>query len=75
MKRWERRAEQWKRFRRRFKFNQTELGAVLGISRMTVSHIERGTHEPLKSTLRKFKALEARYAGDRTGLGFKWRRS
>jgi DNA-binding XRE family transcriptional regulator len=52
---------EWLQFRKTHLFTQVKLAEVLGLSRRTVQLVEKGKVTPIQSTLRKFKALKAKY--------------
>jgi DNA-binding XRE family transcriptional regulator len=55
------RRQEWIKFRKNNLLTQVKLAELLQISRRTVQFVEAGQHTPLRSTLRKFKTLQAKY--------------
>lgn len=61
----QRRAREWKQFRRDHLFTQERLAEVLGVSRGTVQNVERQLHDPMAQLEGKFRALKAKHAKGR----------
>ena len=61
----ETRRKEWTRFRKDNLFTQVKLAEILEISRRTVQFIEAAELTPLMSTLRKFRALKAKYDAEK----------
>ena len=59
------RREEWLKFRKDNLFTQVKLAEILEISRRTVQFIEAAELTPLMSTLRKFRALKAKYDAEK----------
>jgi DNA-binding XRE family transcriptional regulator len=71
----ERIAEEWRIFRWRHKLSQDGLAKILGITRYTVSNVERCLNNPQKRTLNKFAVLKGKYARKGAAVGALWRGS
>jgi len=61
----QRRAKEWKQFRRDHLFTQERLAEVLGVSRGTVQNVERERHDPMAQLESRFRALKAKHARGR----------
>ena len=59
------RREEWLKFRKDNLFTQVILAEILEISRRKVQFIEAAELTPLMSTLRKFRALKAKYDAEK----------
>jgi DNA-binding XRE family transcriptional regulator len=55
------RAQDWKMFRRNNMFTQKRLAEIIGISRRTLQKIEGGHIIPHPTTLRKFASFKRKY--------------
>ncbi len=61
----QKRAREWRKFRKKHFLTQQKLADVLGITARTVYNVEHGRNVQL-STLGKFDTLRRRYAGENT---------
>ena len=59
------RAEEWKSFRKDNLITQRKLADLIEVSRRTIQQIEAGTISPHKSTLNQFLALRDKYRHNR----------
>jgi DNA-binding XRE family transcriptional regulator len=60
----EKRASEWRAFRKNFLYSQRLLAQLLGVCRRTVQMIETGRVSPQVGTLRAFRDLRAKHERD-----------
>lgn len=69
----QKRARQWRTFRKVHFLTQARLAEILGVCRKTVDRVERAQRNAGPTTLHKFDTLRRRYESEHQFAGVDWR--